>query len=211
MNRGYLAITTGRPEQALQSYRQAVDILEALYQKYDWGNVRPDLASDWSDVRRDLASAHGGQADALLRSNRPVESLPHWKRLLELSEGPDRDTYRLSYGLALIQAGDYAGAEAEAQVLTVKASGEMLFNLACLYSLCCGGVRIQERIPQADRDSRAEKYAVQAIGLLRKAATAGLFKSSAYKEHLNKDLELAPIRARTDFQNLLRSLDERVP
>jgi tetratricopeptide (TPR) repeat protein len=212
MNRGYLAITTGRPEQALESYRRAADVLEALYRKAgDWSNVRQDLASAWSDIRHDLASAHGGQADALVRLNRPVESLPHWKRLLELSEGPDRDDYRLRYGLALVQAGDYAGAEAEAQVVAAKASGEMLFNLACLYSLCCSAVRTDEKIAQGDRESRAEKYAAQAVAALRQAAMAGLFKSSAYREHLDQDVELTPLRARAEFQRLLRSLEERLP
>jgi hypothetical protein len=87
----------------------------------------------------------------------------------------------------------------------------MLFNLACVYSFCCRNVRGEEKIPAADRERLAENYAVQAIQLLRKAAAAGLFKSPAYLEHLRQDIELAPIRSRSDFQNLLREVENRTP
>jgi tetratricopeptide (TPR) repeat protein len=196
MNQGYLAITTGHFQEALESYGHAVDILEALSRK----------VPGWVDIQADLASAHGGVADALVQLNRPAESLAHWKRLLELDNGPNRDVNRLRYALALVQTGDHAAAAAEAEMLANKGSGEMLFNIACVYSFCCRTVRGDSKIPPADREKLAEHYAVQAIDALRKAAGAGLFKAPAYKEHLRKDIELMPIRARAEFQDLLRAV-----
>jgi hypothetical protein len=86
-----------------------------------------------------------------------------------------------------------------------------VFIGASLYSLCSRAIRTNSKIRQDDRESLAEKYAAQALVALRKAAAAGLFQSSAYKEHLRKDLELAAIRARAEFQDLLLSVEERVP
>jgi serine/threonine protein kinase len=201
MNQGYLMITTGHLQDALESYRHGADILEAVHKK----------VPAWVDVRTDLAAAHGGQADALVRLNRPAESLPHWKRLLELDQGPDRDSYRLRYDLALVQSGDHAGAADDAQKLAANTSGEMRFNIACVYCICSRTVRSDEKIPPQERERLAEHYALQAIEVLRKAAAAGLFKSPAYEEHLRNDLDLMPIRSRADFQDLLRSVKERAP
>jgi serine/threonine protein kinase len=201
INRGYLAITTGRLEQALESYVRAVVTLETLYRK----------APHLNYIRLDLASAHGGQADALMRLNRAAESLPHWKRLLELDEGPNRDVYRLRYSLAFVQAGDHAGAAAEAQALVAaaNASGEMLYNAACVYSLCSHAVRGDEKTSSDYRDLLAENYAVRAIEALHKADAAGMFKTPADRQHLKNDPDLVPLLPRKDFQALLRALEHR--
>jgi tetratricopeptide (TPR) repeat protein len=201
INRGFVAITAGRLEQALESCTRAAEILEAAYRK----------APHWIDVRSHLASAHVGQAEALMHLNRPAESLPHWKRALELYEGPEGNAYRLQYGLALIKAGDHAAAAAQAQALVAAAntSGEMLYNAGCVYSLCSRAVRSDEKASADYREMLAENYAVRAVEALHKADAAGMFESPANREHLKNDADLASLLPRKDFQALLRGLEQR--
>jgi tetratricopeptide (TPR) repeat protein len=201
INQGFVATTAGRLEQALASYTRAAEVLEAAYRK----------APHWIDVRGHLASAHGGQANTLMYLNRPVESLPHWKRLFELDEGPSGNAFRLRYGLALIQAGDHAEAATQAQVLVAAAntSGEMLYDAACVYSLCSHAVREDQKTSADYQELLAEKYAVRAIEALHKADAAEAFKSPADREHLKNDPDLAPLLTRKDFQALLRALEQR--
>jgi len=66
-------------------------------------------------------------------------------------------------------------------------------------SLCVPAVNDAGLAP-AERKSLTEKYSARAVALLRHAVKAG------YKdvEHLEKDSDLDPLRARSDFQQLLR-------
>jgi hypothetical protein len=55
---------------------------------------------------------------------------------------------------------------------------------------------------KAGQGRRAEQYAVRAVGLLKRAAAAGLFKTAAEIEAIWKDRGLDPLRQRRDFQEL---------
>jgi serine/threonine protein kinase/tetratricopeptide (TPR) repeat protein len=203
MNRGCVAITTGQPERALESYTRAVDMLEPWHRK----------APQWARFRLELAAAHGGTADALMHLNRPAESLSHWRRLLELDQGPQRHLNRLRYSLALVQAGDYAAAAAEGEALAASAnvSADILYNVACLYSLCSRAVAADERLSLDDRERLAEHYAVRAITALSKADAAGMFQSQANRQHFKEDPDFLPLRPRKDFQKLLKAVEHRAP
>ena len=75
-------------------------------------------------------------------------------------------------------------------------SADELYNLACGYSLCSAGHKVEK--------GAVERYKVRAMELLRKAVAAG------YKDapHMRKDTDLDPIRDRDDFKRLLADLEK---
>jgi hypothetical protein len=57
------------------------------------------------------------------------------------------------------------------------------------------------------RDSRAEKDASRAVGLLREAHQASLFKDARWHAALKQDKNLDPLRQRADFRKLLADVE----
>jgi hypothetical protein len=103
----------------------------------------------------------------------------------------------------LAQAGDAAGAVAEADELTRgdTASAATLYNAA----------RVCARASAAspDDETRKESYAARAVALLRRAQGAGHFKGGARVQHLKADSDLDPLRPRDDYQALLQELQPK--
>ena len=60
-----------------------------------------------------------------------------------------------------------------------------------------------------DDAKRQESYAARAVAMLRRAQATGYFKDSQRVQHLKQDDDLAVLRARDDFQNLLKELDSK--
>jgi hypothetical protein len=54
-----------------------------------------------------------------------------------------------------------------------------------------------------DDAALAERYAARAVELLRRAAAAGYYRDPARAERLRQDDDLAPLRGRKDYQELL--------
>src|SRR5262249_14724737 len=103
-----------------------------------------------------------------------------------------------AYTLAKLKRHAEAAAEAKALLRLRRISADGLCNLARIYSLSYSAAR--------DDDPRqAEQYAVQAVGLLRRAIAQG------YKdvERLKIDSDYGGIRQRPDFQKLVGDLGKR--
>ncbi len=159
----------------------------------------------------DSASASKTSVTLLVDLNRQAESLPHWKRLLDLDEKQCNVTDRLAFAWALVQSGDYMEAATQVEKLTTgpNSFGELLYDVACVDSVCPGTAPSDDRLSSDKQTTLAETYVVRALDALRQADATCHFKASAKWEHFKQHPDFAPLRAREDFLRLLRSLEER--
>jgi hypothetical protein len=103
---------------------------------------------------------------------------------------------RRAYCLAHLDTGK-AAAEARALTQGDTTSAAMLCTAASVFSLASAHAK----------DSVArERYAVQAVALLRQAGARGYFKAATCLDELKKDPDLDPLRPRADFRKLLDEL-----
>jgi serine/threonine-protein kinase len=189
-NLGDLVGDAGRAQEALEWYGRAIERLGPVRAR----EPREVLA------RRYLQAALTGRASILTELGRFTEAVSDWDRALELEEGPGRSTVRLLRARTLARAGDHARATAEAEELSAgkEVGGAVLYSAACLYALSAGSGPPDPK--------RRDGHAARAILLLRRAQAAGYFQSATSVESLAKEPDLAGLRARPDFQALLKEV-----
>src|SRR5207248_2338373 len=97
---------------------------------------------------------------------------------------------RVSRAIALVNAGDHVRGVAEATAMAGLRGvpGGQLYNLACACSLAAAQVKADAAL--------AERYAAQAVALLRQAAAARYFGDPATVAHMKKDTDIDPLRHR---------------
>jgi tetratricopeptide (TPR) repeat protein len=184
-----------RPREALDWYAKAIAALE------------PVLAQEKRLVsaRRTLRDAHWGRARALDLLRRHAEAVQDWERALELDDGQNRSVLHL--GRTISQAhlsGDHRPCLAEAEGLARDTDGRTLEGLARLCALA--SVAVAEGKPKTVPASEfEEQYAARAVALLRQAAGKG----HRDRLYLMEGADLAPLRSRADFQQLLAETDSK--
>jgi tetratricopeptide (TPR) repeat protein len=190
-NLGNIMSGFGQPQTALEWYRNAFATLEAV------------LAQDMrlAKAREFLGKVHLGRARALALLHRHAETFPDWDRALELVDGPLRLTILMERAGSLVHVGDHLQATRAADELATgkKATGLMVYDAACIFSLASGSVK--------DDDKLEERYATRAIELSQQAVQKG-YQDVA---HMKKDTDLDPLRQREDFQKLIRDLEAKKP
>jgi hypothetical protein len=109
--------------------------------------------------------------------------------------------------LALARAGQHAEAVAAAEEVLRPGNADAVtrYAAACVYARAAAQAA-KEAAPQSS-SLRAEQYAGRAVELLRQAVQQG-YKNLA---HLQKDADLAGLRQRPDFQQLLAELGATPP
>jgi serine/threonine-protein kinase len=200
---GLLALTTGKPEVAVEWFARPAVTLGPVLKK----EARHRFA------RRALCVAHWGRANALARVGRPAESVKDFDRALELDEGPFRIQLLLGRASATAMAGDHAGALAVAgeQLKKSPANSTVLHNAAYVYTSASGAVARDTHLSEVERTRRAEQYASEAVALLVKARATGALKTAEALFTLKSDHLLDPLRSRTDFKVLLADLEKSAP
>jgi serine/threonine protein kinase/tetratricopeptide (TPR) repeat protein len=193
VNFGRLLDDRGESGAALGWYTKAIPVLEAVLTQ----------VSHVSTAQRYLAIAYSRRALTLMRLARHVEALNDWDRALALDNGSNRVMYRQQRALTLAHTGDHIRAVAEAEDLTRgdQVSGGSLYDAACICALSAAAV--------IDDAKQQEAYAARAVGMLRRAQATGYFNDSQSVQHLKQDDDLAALRARNDFQNLLKELGSK--
>jgi hypothetical protein len=121
--------------------------------------------------------------------------LPDWERAIELNnENKYHAQLRAQRALTRARLGNHAQAAGEANALLEDRtiSVERLYDAACVFALSAAAAR--------DEGKLAGSYAARAVALLRLAMEKG------YKdvEHLRSDPDLASLRSRKDFQQLVQ-------
>jgi serine/threonine-protein kinase len=148
-----------------------------------------------SEARLHQRNAHWGRADVLTQLGRAAEALPEIDRAVELTDGADRPLLLGSRGVTLAKAKRFPEALAAVEPLAEPptAAGGVLYRAACVHALASA----------AERGVKAEAHARRAVELLVRAARGGLFRDAGAVGSLAADEDLAPVRTRTDFQQLL--------
>lgn len=112
---------------------------------------------------------------------------------------------KLQRALAVADSGGHQAAAADVQGLAARQAlpGSVLYDLACVFALCSAAARQDAGLPEAEREKACEDYAVRAIALLKRAATARFFNDAANVAHAHEDPDLDALRKRSDFKKLL--------
>ena len=189
-NLGILFAQAGDFEKAEKQYRKGIAFLEEFEPKL---TVTPALPGYIGE----LIKIHDNQANLMIALNKPAEAEKSWLRIVELREKlvqafPQVPNYRLEAVGTLNELGQHATQNqkyGEAKTFYGKAAAHM--------ARCAGLV---------EKDSKvAHAYAEQAIALLRQAVANG-FQDA---ELLRRSDDFQAIRARADFQDILKELQEK--
>jgi hypothetical protein len=155
-------------------------------------------------------NAHGARAQNYQALGRWADAITDWDRVIELTDdaGP-RWVRRVLRAMNLASAGEHARAAAEADDLAAdqRATGEGAWGLAIAYARSLRAARSDSRLPSAERDALAKRYALRAVALLRKLQTEGYFKDAGRAKGLRTDEDLKALADRDDFQRLLAEVE----
>jgi serine/threonine-protein kinase len=208
-NLGFLLATTGRVAEAEQPFRDALALKKHL--AVDFPTV-PDYPNGLACALGNLAELQRqrheyAQAKALLD-----QALPHHRAALR--SNPKNPEYREGYrnnqenlGQTLVGAGEHAAAAEGARELARFGFQpfEDCYTAACILSRCVPLSQADAKLEETTRQTLAQKYADEAVTLLREALAKG-YKDAA---HMKKDTDLDPLRKRDDFQKLLAELEAK--
>jgi serine/threonine protein kinase/tetratricopeptide (TPR) repeat protein len=194
INLGRLISGQQRHTEALPWFGRALALLEPIHHQ----------APQDALARNFLYIGRRSRAWALDELDRPEEALADWDRAFELSSPAARLEVRMCRARCWARVGKAAEAAADAAALTKEpgTAGPTFYNAAYICSLAAA-----ERGLQTPPRALREQYAGQAMDLLRRAQAAGFFKDPRQVEHLKKDAELAPLRAREDYRKLVAELE----
>jgi hypothetical protein len=104
-----------------------------------------------------------------------------------------------------VAKGEHERAAALAQSVAGQAAGDgqLLYLAATVLSLDAAAVAGTERLPAPQRERLTEEYAARAVATLRQAQQAGFFQTPSVCASLETDEDLAFLRRRDDFKQLL--------
>ncbi len=106
--------------------------------------------------------------------------------------------------------GDHEAAKvlAEEAVARNPRSGMTALYAACFYSMASEHCRRDAKRLKAERERLADESLKRAMELLKKARETGLFQLSNFREGLETDPDLAPLRARDEFKRFQAELKQ---
>jgi hypothetical protein len=106
------------------------------------------------------------------------------------------------------RTGDYLASAPEAEALARAESlpGATLYELACIQALNAAHAARDGERPPPEREKRAERYASQAVTLLRRAAAGGFFREPAKVTEMDKESDLSFLRDREDYRRFRAGL-----
>jgi tetratricopeptide (TPR) repeat protein len=197
VNWGNLLDRQHESPRALEKLDRAVALADAARTR------EPLLAT----ARERSVEAHGSRAEVLKRLGRNREAIPDWKAVVEYSEGNIHFAYRANYATLLLNTGYLAEAAREARQLSgVPALGnDERYNVACILARF-GELHQSHPAGMLFGLASIENHAQAAVRILQQLAETGYFRQAHSLELLKADPDLALLRTRSDFQNLLASI-----
>jgi tetratricopeptide (TPR) repeat protein len=194
-NLGGLVNDGGHPEEALELLGKAIDTLSKVL-KSDKRQIR---------ARQFLINSYMNRAQALDRLKRHVAAIKDLDHAVELAQGAPSPSLRVQRAGSLASAGEYrkAAPEADALAKNDNATGDTLYDAACVYGLCSAAANRDAKLNEVERKKIAEEYAGRAVILLQRATARGWKDVGRMKE----DSDLDSLRQREDFKKLIRELE----
>src|SRR5947209_234179 len=108
--------------------------------------------------------------------------------------------HRLEHAAILARLGEHARAAKEANPeASGPAAGDLLYQAACVQSLCAAAASRDGKVEPAERTRLVKGYAAAAVRLLARAHEGGYFRNPERIERLERETVLAPLRGREDF------------
>jgi tetratricopeptide (TPR) repeat protein len=199
-NSGNLAGQLGRTEVARQRFERGLALVDDALQR--------DPADQ--TLRDNALNLHGSRANLLGSLGKYREAAADWVSVIELSSPEARLGYRLMHMLALVRTDDYLQGVAEAETVSPgqAAAGKLaaadLYNCACVFSLAAGTSATDQRIDRAERLRRARSYADSSLKWLEQVQATGFFDDAKNRQLAETDADLAALRDRPEFRELLR-------
>jgi tetratricopeptide (TPR) repeat protein/tRNA A-37 threonylcarbamoyl transferase component Bud32 len=191
--RGAAVREGGKTAEALELVGRAAQLLQGV------------LAKDASHAQAGefLLGVRGEQAVTLARMGRAEEAIRALRQLTDLDKGQNRPEVRAYRSLVWSRTGEPVKAATEAAEAAKDKSlpARTLYDLARALAGCAAAVK----------GEAAQKYAGEAVALLRRADATGYFRLASCAERLRSDKDFAPLAARQDFQVLLRQLPAAAP
>jgi serine/threonine protein kinase len=180
-----LLIDQGRTADSLEWAGKAVRILEPIVTR----EGRHGFAREW------LRDSHAYHAQALDRLGRHAEAVRDWDRAIALDDGSRSGIYKSRRALS---SGDHAQAVAltHEQAQAKSVSNGTLYECARICALAAAAVK--------EDPSLRERYAGQAVELLRRAIAAGY--SDVPRPGPGADEAFDSLRGREEFQQLVKQL-----
>ncbi len=171
------------------------------------------------DLKRYLGQTLADRADLCLARKDAAAARPFLERAIALQREAlkpnDKDPdVRLALhehlgrlAAAALDLGDYDGAARLAAELALFApdATEGRLDAARLLARCATSVGADAKLPADRRKALADAYAARAVGFLRAPRAPG----STLLAHLETDADLAPLRSRDDFKQLVSFLHDR--
>ena len=197
---GNLAARRGQPDLGLDRHTRGLALVGPVL------GSQPTL----SEPRLAALNLHGSRANLLGALGRHAEAVPDWDRVFELNDVPaDATTYRLLRLFALLKSGDHARGAVEIERVERPPPGVRppadadLYNVACFYALASAAARNDATLPQERRTRLAQSYAQRSLDRLRRCAESGFLNDPANRDHARVDPDLASIRDRPEFSQIL--------
>jgi tetratricopeptide (TPR) repeat protein len=200
--------THNRLDDAEKNYRKARDILQTLVaRKPEVPSFRRDLANSWREIAETLQT-RGRTQEA---RGAYAEAVKLWRELVRKHPGvPDLQAgLSITTGQMLLAEGNHARAAQLATALA-RSAGERLqdsYNAACLFARCVPVARADSALTAEKQKSVSEGYADEALKLLQLTGRKG-FTTAA---ELGTDPDLKALRGRTDFEALIKELQDMHP
>jgi tetratricopeptide (TPR) repeat protein len=147
------------------------------------------------------------RARARTRLGRIRDADADWERALEIAPAAQHLRVRVQRADSRARAGDYRRSAGEAEELArVPRPVSTLLDLAVVQALNAASVRRDSTRPLPERARRAGQYAAQAVALLKRAATTGIFRTPAVVAFLDRLSELDFLRDRDDYKQFRAGL-----
>jgi len=189
-----------KDDDALARYNRAITLMETLLRQEPRHSV----------ARYMLLNASGSRALFYARHTRHQAALKDYDRVVELSEGADREYHKGMRTAFMAHAGEYARACAEADALSgnPNADGDSIYAMARAYAFSVAKAQADTVRSVAERARLAEALTTKSLGLLARLRKSGYFDDAGRMEHLKTTADLNAVRSRPEYQELLAKKGE---
>jgi tetratricopeptide (TPR) repeat protein len=207
-NLAILLANTGQDEAAAVEFREALTLHQQLTNQFP--NV-PDHQGSLANAMASLAVVLSRRKDFPLARQLLEQAQPHLQAALDAN--PHNPFYRKVFctnrrllAATLVHLGEHSAAAAAAAELARGAfePASDTYGAACFLFRCVPLAEKDGKLSKPKRRELAKTYADQALETLRQAVARG-YKNAA---HLRQDPDLASLRSRPEFQQLVRDLEQ---
>jgi hypothetical protein len=145
------------------------------------------------------------------------EAPPDWDRARALDTGQYGKSLSVHQAITHARLGDHGRATSDMRALEAKAAAQhqtlrsgTYDVMASVYALSATAAAEDFNLTAVDRGKLGSEYAARAVQLFHELHARNYFKDLKAVEHLRTTPELEVLRARDDFRELLRGMEQQL-